>query len=260
MAGFGGWTGKVLRVDLSTGRSWTEDTIERYKDYLGGTGIGYKVLWDEVQPGTGPHDPENRLIFAAGPLAGTGVPCSGRTAVTTLWPTCWPKPLVASGNMGGLFAAKLKYAGYDALIIHGRADHPVWLSIVDQRVEIHGRTPAMGARDSTDNRGDLRNHWCAFGRHRHRASGRESGSHVRGNEFRFPRRRGNRFDHGLQEPQGHRGMRQRQRPDRGQPGGVGEADQASPLPHGCEQPSRGSQIPAALGGVPLEPPAAGLAD
>ena len=152
MAGFGGWTGKVLRVDLSTGRSWTEDTIERYKDYLGGTGIGYRVLWDEVQPGTGPHDPENRLIFAAGPLAGTGVPCSGRTAVTTLWPTCWPKPLVASGNMGGLFAAKLKYAGYDALIIHGRADHPVWLSIVDQRVEIQDarRLWGQGIRRTTE--------------------------------------------------------------------------------------------------------------
>ena len=48
MAKYGGWAGKVLRVDLSTGRISTEDTIERYKDYLGGTGIGYKVIWDEV--------------------------------------------------------------------------------------------------------------------------------------------------------------------------------------------------------------------
>lgn len=137
MAGYGGWAGEVLHVDLSTGRTWTEDTVEKYKDFLGGTGIGYKVMWDEVPPGTKPYDPENKIIFAVGPLAGTGAPCNGRTAITTLWPTCWPVPLVASGHMGGHFAAKLKYAGYDAVVIRGKADRPVWLSIVDGQVEIH---------------------------------------------------------------------------------------------------------------------------
>ena len=136
MANFGGWAGKVLRVDLSTGRIWTEGTIERYREYLGGTGIGYKVLWDEVSADTRPFDPTNTITFSVGPLAGTGAPCNGRTAVTTLWPTCWPKPLVATGHMGGQFAAELKYAGYDAVVIEGKADHPVWLSIVDERVEI----------------------------------------------------------------------------------------------------------------------------
>jgi len=136
MRGYGGWAGKVLRVDLSTGRISAEDTIERYREYLGGTGIGYKVMWDEVPSGITPFDPENRIIFATGPLAGTGAPSSGRTAVTTLWPTCWPVPLVATGHMGGHFAAKLKYAGYDAVIIQGKADRPVWLMIADRRVEI----------------------------------------------------------------------------------------------------------------------------
>jgi len=136
MTKIGGWTGKVLRIDLSTGRISTEDTIEKYKDYLGGTGIGYKVIWDEVPTGTMPFDPTNKIIFGVGPLAGTGAPCNGRTAVTTLWPTCWPKPLVASGHMGGQFAAELKYAGYDATIIEGKADHPVWLSIEDGQVGI----------------------------------------------------------------------------------------------------------------------------
>ncbi len=137
MRGYGGWAGKVLRVDLSTGRIWCDDTIERYKEYLGGTGIGYKVMWDEVPPGTKPYDPENRIIFATGSLAGTSAPSSGRAAITTLWPTCWPVPLVASGHMGGNFAAKLKYAGYDAIVIQGKADRPVWLMIEDQKVEIH---------------------------------------------------------------------------------------------------------------------------
>ena len=136
MAKIGGWAGKVLRVDLSTGRISTESTIEKYKDYLGGTGIGYKVIWDEVPTGTKPFDPANKIVFAVGPLAGTGAPCNGRTAITTLWPTCWPKPLVASGHMGGHFAAGLKYAGYDGIIIEGKADRPVWLSIVDGQVQV----------------------------------------------------------------------------------------------------------------------------
>ena len=136
MAKFGGWTGKTLRVNLSTGKIWTEDTIEKYKDYLGGTGLGYKVIWDEMKPETKPFDPESRLIFGIGPMAGTGAPCNGRTAITSLFPTCWPKPLVGTGHMGGQFAAELKYAGYDSIIIEGKADKPVWLSIVDDKVEI----------------------------------------------------------------------------------------------------------------------------
>jgi aldehyde:ferredoxin oxidoreductase len=149
--GYGGWSGKTLRVDLSTGRIWTEDTIEKYKDYIGGTGIGYKVMWDEVPAGIKPYDPENRIIFAVGPLAGTSAPCSGRTAITTLWPTCWPTPLVASGHMGGQFAAEMKYAGYDAIVIQGKADYPVWLMITDQKVEIHDarRMWGQGIRNTT---------------------------------------------------------------------------------------------------------------
>ena len=151
MARYGGWSGKVLHVDLSTGRTWSQDTIENYKDYLGGTGIGYKVMWDEVPAGTDPYDPANRIVFAVGPLAGTGAPCNGRTAITTLWPTCSPKPLVATGHMGGQFAAKLKYAGYDAVVIKGKAERPVWLSIVDEKVEIHDarRLWGEGIRQTT---------------------------------------------------------------------------------------------------------------
>jgi aldehyde:ferredoxin oxidoreductase len=136
MATYGGWAGEVLRVDLSTGRTRTESTVERYKDVLGGTGLGYRVIWDEVPAGTQPADPANKVVFAVGPLAGTGAPCNGRTAITTLWPTCWPTPLVATGHMGGQFAAELKYAGFDAVVIEGKADRPIWLSITDDRVEI----------------------------------------------------------------------------------------------------------------------------
>jgi aldehyde:ferredoxin oxidoreductase len=140
----GGFAGKTLRVDLSTRRVSQEDTVEKYREVLGGTGIGYQVLWDEVPAGTGPFDPANKLIFATGVLAGTGVPCNGRTAVTTLFPSSWPKPLVATGHMGGQFAAKLKYAGYDALIVEGKADQPVWLFIRDNQVEIRDASHLWG--------------------------------------------------------------------------------------------------------------------
>lgn len=137
MTRIGGWSGKALRVDLSSCRISTDDTLERYRDYIGGTGIGYRVFWDEVSPGVKPFEPENKIVFGVGPLAGTGAPCNGRTAVTTLWPVCWPKPLIASGHMGGHFAAQLKYAGFDAIIIEGKAESPVWLEVSDAKVYIH---------------------------------------------------------------------------------------------------------------------------
>ncbi len=147
----GGWAGTVLRVDLSTGRITREPTVEKYGDVLGGTGLGYRVLWEEVPAGTQPFAPANKLIFATGPLAGTSVPCSGRTAVTTIFPTCWPRPLVGSGHMGGYFAVTLKYAGYDGLIIEGQADRPVWLWIRDDKAELRdaGNLWGQGIRRTT---------------------------------------------------------------------------------------------------------------
>ena len=74
MAKQGGWAGKVLRVDLSTGRISTENTVEKYKDYLGGTGIGYKVIWDEVPTGTKPFDPANKIHLRCRPSGRNGCP------------------------------------------------------------------------------------------------------------------------------------------------------------------------------------------
>ncbi|HHW13988.1 MAG TPA: aldehyde ferredoxin oxidoreductase, partial [Firmicutes bacterium] len=83
---YGGWTGKTLRVNLTTGKITVEDTIAKYKDYLGGTGVGYKVLWDEVPPGTKAFDEANKIVFGVGPLTGTGAPCGGRVSITTIFP------------------------------------------------------------------------------------------------------------------------------------------------------------------------------
>jgi aldehyde:ferredoxin oxidoreductase len=136
MPDYGGWTGKTLRVNLSTGKISAEDTIEKYKDYLGGTGVGYRVLWDEVPAGTGCFDEANKIILGNGPLTGTSAPCAGRTSITTIFPAVYPKELVATGHMGGHWGAELKYAGWDNVIIEGKSDKPVYIAIVDQKVEI----------------------------------------------------------------------------------------------------------------------------
>ncbi|MFC2021161.1 aldehyde ferredoxin oxidoreductase [Chloroflexota bacterium] len=135
MAEYGGWTGKVLRVDLTTGKISSEDTIAKYKDFLGGTGLAYKVLWDEVPPGTKAFDPENRIIFGVGPLTGTGAPTSGRLSITSLWPMA-PMELPGTGHAGGHWASELKFAGWDSVIVQGKASSPVWININDDKVEI----------------------------------------------------------------------------------------------------------------------------
>ena len=144
MAEYGGWTGKTLRVDLSTGKITTEDTIAKYKDYLGGTGVGYKVLFDEVPVGTKAWDPENRIIFGVGPFTGTGAPTSARVQITSLFPPNMDE-LPGSGHMGGHWGAALKYAGWDNIIVQGKAKNPVWIAIEDDKVEIRDASRIWGS-------------------------------------------------------------------------------------------------------------------
>ena len=127
-----GWAGKVLRVNLSNGRIESVDT-KKYMDYIGGQGIGYKVIFDEVPVGTKAYDPANKIIFAVGPLTGTGAVCSGRTTVTTCAPLN-PYSAVADSHFGGYWGSELKYAGWDAVIVEGKAPKPVWIRIEDGKV------------------------------------------------------------------------------------------------------------------------------
>ncbi len=137
-----GWAGKILRVNLTSGAITKEDTI-KYKDFIGGMGIGYKVIFDEVPAGTKPYDEVNKLIFAAGPLTGSGVPCSSRTNITSLLPSN-PYHAVSDSHMGGNFAPMMKYAGYDAIIIEGASGKPVYLKIEDDVVSIEDASFVWG--------------------------------------------------------------------------------------------------------------------
>ena len=144
MAKPGGWAGKTLRVDLTRGRITSEDTVARYRDVIGGTGLGYQVLWDEVPPQTGAFDAANKIVFAVGPLTGTGAPAGGRTSITTIFPMVYPRELVGSGHMGGHWGAELKYAGWDAVVVEGRSSRPVYLAIEDDRVELRDAAHLWG--------------------------------------------------------------------------------------------------------------------
>jgi aldehyde:ferredoxin oxidoreductase len=129
-----GYTGKILRVNLTTGKVSTDDTL-KYKDFIGGEGMSMKIMWDEVAPGTKAYDPANKIIFGTGPLCGTGAPCSGRTNITSLLPSS-PFNGVSSSHMGGYFATELKYAGWDLIVVEGKAASPVWLRIEDDKVKV----------------------------------------------------------------------------------------------------------------------------
>ena len=129
-----GWKGKILRVDLSTGNRSVEDMRgDLNRDYIGGRGAGLKILFDEIDPKIDPLGPENKLIFATGPLVGIGVPAGGRYIVVSKSPLSGG---IANPCCGGYFGPNLKFAGYDFLIIEGRSPDPVYVYIRDDTVEL----------------------------------------------------------------------------------------------------------------------------
>jgi aldehyde:ferredoxin oxidoreductase len=139
----GGYTGKFLRVDLTWGKLTVEDTPD-VKRWLGPRGWNALIGWNEVGPGVGPYDPENRLVFSVGPLVGTGAPTAGRMTVSSLSPRGYPQPMWISASMGGYMGAELKYAGYDGLVLHGQADDPCYLLIEDGRVALEDARDLWG--------------------------------------------------------------------------------------------------------------------
>jgi len=130
-----GWTGKILRVDLSSGEVSTIDTARYIPDFLGGVGIAARIAWEELTPGIDAFDPENMLFVMVGPLTGSLASGAGRVEVLGIAPQQRPSVFSRSG-MGGHWGAELKYAGYDGVVIQGKAAEPVYLWIHDEEVEI----------------------------------------------------------------------------------------------------------------------------
>jgi len=139
-----GYAGRLLRIDLSEGRVSTEKTqSEILRKFLGGVGYGAKLLYDEVPAGIAPLSSENKLVFVTGPLTGTGAPGSGFAEV------CCKSPLTgiwAESKCGGEWGGALKKAGYDFLVIEGKAKEPKYIVIDNDEVEIR---PAGKLKEKT---------------------------------------------------------------------------------------------------------------
>jgi aldehyde:ferredoxin oxidoreductase len=130
-----GYAGKILRVDLSAGSLWEEPLNADYaRDYIGGSGLAARYLIDMIDSDTDPLGPNAPLFFLTGPLVGTSMTSAGRYSV------CARSPLTGiwgEANSGGFFGPELRYAGYDGVLITGKSERPVWLSIIDGKSELH---------------------------------------------------------------------------------------------------------------------------
>ena len=138
----GGYTGRILRVNLTEKTFAGEDLDEKLaREYIGGAGFGIHYLFHEVPAKADPLGPENKLIFASGPLCGTEAPCSSRMSVVG------KSPLTGAVGMamtGGYFPAELKFAGYDAVIVEGKSEEPVYLLIKNGKVQFRGAQHLWG--------------------------------------------------------------------------------------------------------------------
>ncbi len=137
-----GWAGKILEVDLTSRQINTLPLdVEMAKLYLGGRGLGARLLWDLVGPEVEPLSPENVMIIATGPLTATGYQTSNRFSISTKSPLTGT---ILDANSGGSWGMRLKRCGYDAIILKGRAETPVYLDMSPENVEIKDASHLWG--------------------------------------------------------------------------------------------------------------------
>ena len=138
----GGYAGRILRVDLSTGRMSEETPDEAtLQRWLGGTGLGMKYLYEEVRPGVEWDSPENRLLFCSGPLAGTVVRGGGTFSVVTKGPMTNG---ATSSQANGYLGAFMKQSGFDGVILQGRSESWVYLHLHDGKAELKDASFLLG--------------------------------------------------------------------------------------------------------------------
>jgi len=137
-----GWIGTILRVNLTTG-SFKKEALdpELARKYIGARGLGSRILSDEIDPKIDPLSPDNKLIFASGPLSGTNAPSAGHFNVVTKGPL---GGTIAASSSGGVFGPMMKYAGYDLILVEGKAKKLVYLWINDASVEIRDASAVWG--------------------------------------------------------------------------------------------------------------------
>ncbi len=137
-----GYNGKILRVNL-TELSYKVEALdlEMAQKFIGGRGLGTKIFKDEVDANVDALSPENKLLVVTGPLTGTPTPTGGRYMVVTKSPL---SGTIASSNSGGYWGAELKFAGYDVIILEGKAAKPTYINIEDDKVEFRDAAHIWG--------------------------------------------------------------------------------------------------------------------
>lgn len=149
----GGYAGKILRINLTNNEIREEALdITTAKKFIGGRGLASYILSKELNPKVTPLSEENKIIFATGPLSGTSAPTGGRYMVVTKSPL---SDTIASSNSGGFFGAELKSAGYDMVIVEGKASMPVYIYITKNKVEIRPAEKYWGKLVSETTKGLL---------------------------------------------------------------------------------------------------------
>lgn len=138
-----GFAGKILRVNLTDQTTEIIPSSKYLPEYIGGRALGSKIFWDEVGPGVGAFDPENKLVFANGPTTGTMIPSGGRSVMVGISPNSVPEQYSYS-SMGGWCGTVMKYAGYDAMIIEGKAARPTYIFVDDDQISFCDATPIWG--------------------------------------------------------------------------------------------------------------------
>jgi aldehyde:ferredoxin oxidoreductase len=146
------FAGKILKIDLTNQTFTTVPTAPYQEKFLGGKGIGIKLLYDEVGPEIGALDPGNALIFASGTMNATPCPGASRTHIVSKSPMT---QLIGACDCGGFWGSELKFAGYDAVVVKGKADKPVYISIDNDKVEFRDAGGVWG-RDTIDAQAAIR--------------------------------------------------------------------------------------------------------
>lgn len=129
-----GYAGNILRINLTDQSTELIPTEKYAKTYIGGRSIAYRIYWEEMNPDIKALDPENKLIYMTGPTTATAIPSGGRSVFVSLSPRTLPEMCTWSG-LGGWFGAELKFAGFDGLIIEGKAKEPTYVFINDGEIQ-----------------------------------------------------------------------------------------------------------------------------
>ena len=139
-----GWAEQILDIDLTTGSTTTHPLdMEIARLFLGGRGLGARLLWDLAGPEVNPLSPENALVFTNGPLTASGYQTSNRFTVSTKSPLTGT---LMDANSGGFWGVQFRKTGYAALVVRGRSEKPVWIEIKQDRVIFHDASELWGRR------------------------------------------------------------------------------------------------------------------